>query len=198
MPRQAWAVVFALCASWAAFAAPVPPPRLVTAEAVLKPPGGNPREVAAKLASAPFLSGVVKSRPAAQATLRYECDPAGWLGSRLKPVVDPDRGTVTLRLVDCPRKDAVALLSAVVAAYKADLLGLGHETARLREKELLVRLLIAQQLNAQAGGGAAQMIAVSNFGLATAGPSKAEVEASVVRAPRVVEPGLPGQAGSPR
>jgi hypothetical protein len=188
MSRSFLAFSLALCAPCAALAAPAPPARLVTAEAVLRPPRGNPRDLAARLASAPFLAGVTKSRP------------PGWLASRLKAVVDADRGTVTLRLTDCPRKDAVALLGAVVEAYKAEFMGQVVTTAKLREREVLVRFLIVRQLNAnaQAGVNGAIQLNESNAEMVEAGPTKTEVDASVLQPPRVVQPGLPGRQGPAR
>jgi hypothetical protein len=192
------ALALALCLPCAAQAAPVPPPRLVTAEAVVKPPQGNPRDLAAKLVSAPFLAGVAKS-PTALGPLRWERDPAAWLAARLKAAVDPDRGTVTLRLEGCPRREAVALLSAVVEAYKGDALKRGElAAAQAAQREVLVQLVIAQR-NAQAGG-AIQVIAANNldFDLAPAGPTKAAVDKGVLQAPRIVQPGLPGKGRPPR
>ena len=59
------------------------------------------------------------------------------------------------------------------------------------------RFLIAnqQQANAQAGGGLIQLVVANNLdhAIVEAGPSKAEVDASVVQPPRVVQPGLPGK-----
>jgi hypothetical protein len=170
----------------------VPPHRLVTAEAVLKPLG-NPRDLAAKVVSAPFLTGVAGSR-AGQAGLRWERDPAAWLAARLNAAVDPDRGTVTLRLEGCPRRGAVSLLSAVVEAYKADALGQGRGAAQLRERDVLVRFVLAQQVNAQAGVAGAIQLNESTFDVAALGPSKATVDKSVLRAPRVVQPLVPGMA----
>src|SRR4051812_8648492 len=95
MPRHAWTLTLALCATHAATAAPVPPPRLVTAEAVVKPLNGTARELAARLSSRPFMVEVAKAiRAASPGCLSGEKDPAGWLAARLKVAVDADRGTV--------------------------------------------------------------------------------------------------------
>jgi hypothetical protein len=107
--------------------------------------------------------------------------------------VDADRGTLRLRLEGCPRRDAVALLAAVVEAYKADLLQAGHSAAQLREREVAVRLLIA----AQGANGAP--VNINNLKVlgkyeVVEGLSKAEVDRSVLQPPRVVQPGLPGKA----
>lgn len=176
-----------------AVATPVPPPRLVTAEAVLKPVRNGPRDLAALLTSWPVLNAALRSRATALGCLRHERDPHAWLKSRLKVAVDSDRGTVTLRLADCPRQDAVTLLSAVVEAYKVEVLGRGPNSAKAREREVLVRLLIANQMNAQvAVNGAVQQLVLTN-GVSNAGPTKAEVDSCVLQAPRVVQPGLPGR-----
>jgi hypothetical protein len=191
MARQTWAVALAVCASGAALAAPVPPPRLVTAEAVLKPPKGGSGDLAAKLTSRPLLNSVLRSKAAASlGCLRWENDPHAWLASRLKAGVDSGRGTVAIRLADCPRKDAVALLTAVVEAYKADLLQGGLSAAQ--EKEMrLVRLIIAQQVNGQAGVNGAFQLVGSTLEAAEGGLSKAEVDASVLQTPRIVQAGPP-------
>jgi hypothetical protein len=192
MSRRFLALSLALCAPCAAVAAPVPPPRLVTAEAVVKPPRGDLRELAAKLASAPFLSGVARSRTAAGLACLSGENPSAWLAARLRASVDADRGTVVLRLEGCPRRDAVALLAAVVEAYKADLLQAGRAAAQLREKEVVVRVLLA----AQAANGAP--VNVNNLKVLgkyeeVEGPSRAEADRSVLQPPRVVQPGLPGK-----
>jgi hypothetical protein len=201
MSRRFLALSLALCVPCAAVAAPAPPPRLVTAEAVLKPMRGNPRESAAVLTSRTILNAALRSKAAASlGRLRWEKDPVNWVASRLKATVDADRGTVTVRLADCPRQDAVALLSAVVEAYKADLLGQGRAAAAAQyERAVLVQALVAAQR--QNAGGLPIPIAVT---IDVAGrheggwPSKAEVDASVLRAPRVVQPGLPGKEGAGR
>jgi hypothetical protein len=198
MSKRFLAVSLALCAPFAG-AAPAPPVRLVTAEAVLKPPRGNPRELAAMLTSAQFLSGVAKSRPVVLGRLgglRYEKDPASWLAARLKADVDDGRGTVTLRLVDCPRKDAVARLSAVVEAYKAEMPGQGRR-GRGAGIELRVAFVNPQPnlwAVAVPTGGAIQLVETTTLNGVEAGPTKAEVDASVVQPPRVVQPGLPGKS----
>jgi hypothetical protein len=154
------------------------------------------------LTSRPLLNAVLRSRAAASlGCLSSQKNPHDWLASRLKAAVDSDRGTVTLRLVDCPRKDAVALLTAAVEAYKAEVLGAGREGAKLREREALVQLL---QMNQQANVwgapavGAFQLVGTTTFVTAGAGPSKAEADASVLQAPCVVQPGLPGKEGPAR
>jgi hypothetical protein len=119
MPRYALTLAVALCASHLALAAPAPPQRLATAEAVVAPPMGNPREVAARLLSAEGLATAVRSGGAMSlGCLRGEPKPPAWLAARLSAAVDERRGTVTIRLEGCPSKDAVALLTAVVEAYK--------------------------------------------------------------------------------
>jgi hypothetical protein len=155
------------------------------------------------VASSPFLGGVATSQAAARSGLRHEKNPAGWLAARLKATVDAGRGTVTLRLVDCPRKDAVVLLSAVVEAYGAKLLGRGRKAAQLREREVLVQLmLVNQQANVwgagPAAGGAFQLVGTTTLDPIEVGPSKAEVDGSVLQAPRVVQPGLPGKESPAR
>jgi hypothetical protein len=201
MSWRVLALSLALCAPYGALAAPVPPVRLVTAEAAVKPPRGNPRELAAKLTSAPFLDGVAKSRPVVLGRLgglRYEKDPASWLAARLKADVDTDHGTVTLRLIDCPRRDAVALLSAVVEAYKAEVLSRSRNAEKAREqRDAIVQFVILRQLNANAQAGVNGAVRLNDFAVEVleGGPSEAEVERSVIQSPRVVQPGLPSKSG---
>lgn len=196
MPRHAWTLLLALCASGLAYAAPVPPTRLVTAETVVKPLQGGPRELATRLLSAPLAGAAVRSREAvALGCLSGEKNPTAWLAARLRVSVDEVRGTVTVRLVDCPRRDALALLSAVVEAYKADALGRGRASINARyEQAVGFQILIAaQQANLQPPVNVTfEMVGE------TAGLSKAEVDRSVIQAPRIVQPGLPGMGGSVR
>jgi hypothetical protein len=192
MPRHAWALFLALCASGSVKAAPAPPARLVTAEAVVKPLQGGPRELATRLSSAPLAGAAARSRDAvALGCLSGEKNPASWLAARLRVSVDEVRGTVTVRLVDCPRRDAVALLSAVVAAYKADALGRGRASTSARYEQAVVfqALIAAQQANAPA-----PINVTFDMGFEAPGASKAEMDRCVIQAPRIVQPGLPGQA----
>src|SRR5690349_6959824 len=115
MTRHAWTVGLALCVGPLAVAAPAPPQRLATAEAVVVPLKGNPREVAAWLLSPQTLSSLAQSQ-AGRACLKGEKDIPMWLSKRLRATVDEGRKSVTIRLADCPRADAVALLTAVVDA----------------------------------------------------------------------------------
>ena len=77
--------------------------------AVVAPPKGNPREVAAQLRS----ESVGAVARAGLRCLKGKEDPAGWLAARLRTSVDEKRGTLTIRLVDCPKADAVTLLGAL-------------------------------------------------------------------------------------
>jgi hypothetical protein len=194
MPRHAWALLLALCAAGSVYAAPAPPARLVTAETVVKPLQGGPRELATRLLSAPLAGAAVRSREAvALGCLSGEKNPTSWLATRLRVSVDEVRGTVTVRLVDCPRRDAVALLSAVVEAYKADALGRGRASINARyEQAMVFQILIAAQ---QANAPAPVNVTFEMVGEA-AGVSKAEMDRSVIQAPRIVQPGVPGRGGS--
>lgn len=180
MPRTAWTLALALSATHAATAAPVPPPRLVTAEAVIRPMRVSPQDFAARVVSATFLDGVAKAA-GVKGGLRWGDYPVPWLAARLTATVDADRGTVTLRLADCPRRDAVALLSAVVEAYKAGL----QASRSAVDKETVVWNLGGRQVQRQ--------VILFNEMHYNVGPSKAEVDASVLQAPRVVPPGSPGK-----
>jgi hypothetical protein len=211
MRRPAWAAALTLCASCAALAAPAPPARVAAAEAVVKPPRGDPKGLAAKLASAPFLGAVARSKGAASlGCLSGEKDPAAWLAARLKLATDESRGTVTLRLVNCPARDAVALLNAVVEAYKADSLRQPQVTVVADGGVVLFQAV--QQANGAAapvnrmvklGGVQAKILALpvidtSKSMAQDTGLSKAEVDKSVLQAPKVLRPGLPGPAEAGR
>src|SRR5262245_31370989 len=105
------ACALALCIPAVALAAPAPSLRLVTAEAVVKPPKGNPRGVAAQLAMTPaFLA----AQPHGSALRSMDlANPSTWLASRVQMTADEKHGTITLRVVGCPSKEAVALLTGV-------------------------------------------------------------------------------------
>ncbi|MFO0842200.1 MAG: hypothetical protein U0797_07330 [Gemmataceae bacterium] len=147
--------------------------------------------MAAKLVSKPLLAAVVRSRAEVLTRLAGGQGPTAWLGARLRASADAD-GAVTLRLVDCPRRDAVTLLAAVLDAYKADLLQGGRATAQAKEQEALVRfLIVAQQGNGQAPGNVAVRLMGSIEMEADRGLTRAEVDGSVLQPPRIVPTGIP-------
>src|SRR5438477_95836 len=84
------------------------------------------------------------SRPTRRAFFRLSLAP------RLRTSVDEKRGHITIRLADCPSKDAVALLSAVIDASKASAWRQGavEDTRRLRELERFRRAVALQQAGA--------------------------------------------------
>jgi hypothetical protein len=192
MPRHALTLAVALFAPALAFAAPAPAVRLVTAEAVIVPLKGNPREVAARLTSTSALTSVARS-PAASRRLAGVSDPTRWLGSRLQASVDEKRGAVTLRLADCPGKDAVELLTAVVEAYKAEAFQTDAlAAAKMYEMAFAQGGMKVQQAGqvqlvfaARAAGRGRLMIMNEGFAPDNRG-LKAAIDRSVVQPPRVV------------
>jgi hypothetical protein len=195
MPSHAWTLLLALCASGPVYAAPVPPARLVTAETVVKPLQGGPRDLATRLLSAPLTGAAARSRAAvALGCLSGEKNPSAWLAARLRVTVDEVRGTVTIRLVDCPRRDAVALLSAVVEAYKADALGRGRASINARyEQALVFQALVGIQ---QGNGGPVPINVTFEMVGEAAGVSRAEMDRSVIQAPKILQASVPGRGGS--
>jgi len=135
--------------------APAPPGRLVTAEVVLRlDDPGSLNAVAAKLRSAPVLREVVGWQKVREMScIKAEKDPAGWLASRLEVTGDPKGLSMTLRLVNCPRKDALALLGEVVRVYQQRV---SAESAYLRaiqaEAVMQQQRLVRLQVRGQAGG----------------------------------------------
>jgi hypothetical protein len=167
MNRQARTLTLALCLPALALAAPAPAVRLVTAEAVVKPPNGNAREVAARLAAAPT-------------------------AARVRTAVDERRGTVTLRVAGCQKKEALALLAAAVEAYKAD---------ALRQFDFLVDVGDSKELLIAIGpGGVAQVrrTGVPGVPMRDAGAVRAAIDRSVLQPPRVVPAGVFGRDAATR
>jgi hypothetical protein len=197
MPRHTWALAVALCAPALGSAAPAPQQRLVTAEAVVAPHKANPREAATRLTSATVLEGVVRSQAAARlACLRGEKDPARWLAARLRVSVDDKRDHVVLRLVDCPRSDAIALLTAVVEAYTG---GSRHDRAvyaAQQQREAQIQFLIAVQA-AQAGGGGVPWAAIDTSSYYD-GSLRGARQGTVIQAPRIVPAPVFGRAAPAR
>lgn len=183
MPRHFFLLALALCAPATLLAAPAPALQLVTAEAVVAYFKGNPREIAARLASPATLRNAVQSQGAG-ILLAGEKDPAAWLASRLRTTVDERQGSITILLSDCPKKDAVKLLSAVVAAYKANIRdqnsGTVEDRQRLERAVFVRRIMLAQA----AQGGA--VIALSDSEAVNANPNHAMMEKVVLQAPRIV------------
>jgi len=148
MRRHALALALALglLPAGQAMGAPAPPDRLVTAEVVLRlddPAALN--AIAAKLRSAQVLREVVGGQKVRQMTcIKGEKDPAGWLASRLEVTGDPKGLSMTLRLVNCPRKDALALLGEVVRVYQQRV---SAESAYLRA--IAADSVMPQQLDVQ-------------------------------------------------
>jgi hypothetical protein len=152
----ALALALGLLPAGLAMGAPAPPDRLVTAEVVLRlddPAALN--AVAAKLRSAPVLRVVVGGQKVREMScIKAEKDPAGWLASRLEVKGNPKERSMTLRLVNCPRKDALALLGEVVRVYQQRVRA---ESAYLRaiqaEAAMQQQLNVQLQVMGQAGGG---------------------------------------------
>jgi hypothetical protein len=187
----ALALAFGLLPAGPAPAAPAPPDRMVTAEVVLRldDPGAL-NAVAAKLRSAPVLREVVGWQKARQMScIKAETDPAGWLASRLEVTGNPKERSMTLRLVSCPRKDALALLGEVVRVYQQRV---SAESAYLRaiqaEEVMLQQLNVRLQLRGQAGGGLVILQApVQAGGLRTLHrPAPASGPSLVLKPPRLV------------
>lgn len=195
MTRHAWTLVLVLSTASLTLAAPAPPQRLVTAEAVVAPPKANPREVSAKLLSGPILSATVRSSPAQSlACLREEKDPSAWLASRLRTTIDEKKGTLTIRLADCPKADAVAVLTAVVEAYKSIArqdLRAGSSAAELEIEQrqarmgraLRLKVLVGAQ-NARIAGG--QLLMEIESALPDERSLKSALDRTVLQGPRIL------------
>src|SRR5262245_6728447 len=96
-------------------AAPAPPSRAATAEAILTLGDANPQQVAKHLRTADVLRAIVQSPKARQlACLKREKNPETWLAARLDVGVDERRRALTIRVVGCHKNDALPLLSAVL------------------------------------------------------------------------------------
>jgi hypothetical protein len=187
----ALALALGLLPAGPAPAAPAPPGRLVTAEVVLRlDDPGSLNAVAAKLRSAPVLREVVGGQKVRQMTcIKGEKDPAGWLASRLEVTGDPKERSMTLRLVNCPRKDARALLGEVVRVYQQRV---GAESAYLRAIQadsVMLPQLNVQQVMGQAGGGGLVILQapVQVGGLSTLHrPAPASGPSLVLKPPRLI------------
>jgi hypothetical protein len=137
--------------------APAPPVRLVSAEVVLRV--HDP-------AAVPALLALLKSRAVLGELARWEktkqlgclkgvADSVAWLAARLELTGNPKERSMTLRLVNCPRKDALALLTEVVRVYEQRV----SPESRLRYTQIAVEQLAAQQalvFQLQAVGGQVQ------------------------------------------
>jgi hypothetical protein len=96
-------------------AAPAPMSRAV-AETEVRLRGGDAKKVAEELRSQAFIAAVLKDqRTASLGCLKGQTAPASWLAGRLK--VRSVRDGLRISLENCPAKDALVLLSAVVAAH---------------------------------------------------------------------------------
>jgi hypothetical protein len=116
---SALALVLGLLPTVPAPAAPAPPPRLGSAEAVVAYTGPDARQAASRLHSALVLDAVVRAREGRRlGCLAREKDPAVWLAARLRARVVRGGRAIAIRVVDCPRKDALPLVWAVVGAYQ--------------------------------------------------------------------------------
>src|SRR5262245_47428579 len=157
------ALALALCLPALTFAAPAPSGRPVTAEAVVKPLGGNARETAARLASLPAV---------ARATM----------------AVDERRGTVTLRLAGSTSKEAIAALTAAVEAYKAQALQEHSPAFQATYRDLMLGAM--EQGGGGFGGFRSGLRAIP---AADPALLKAAIDRSVLQAPRVVPAGVFGR-----
>jgi hypothetical protein len=158
------ALALALCIPALTFAAPAPSGRHVTAEAVIQPLGGNPREAAARLSSVPA-------------------------AAKVQTVVDEKHGTITFRLVGCAGKDAISVLTAAVEAYKQQ--ALQEQTPAYQAKCREEMLGAMQQGNGPWGGGL--KCGLVKLPAADLAPLKAAIDRSVIQAPRVVRAGVFGR-----
>jgi hypothetical protein len=123
--------------------APAPPVRLVSAEVVLRvnDPAAVPR-LAARLKSRAVLGELARWQTTRQlGCLKGVADPAEWLASRLEVSGNPKERSMTLRLVNCPRKDALTLLNEVVRVYEQRV----SPESRLRHLNAEVDLLVRRQ-----------------------------------------------------
>src|SRR5262249_51227185 len=123
--------------------APAPPVRLVSAEVVLRvnDPAAVPR-LAARLKSRAVLGELARWQKTRQlGCLMGVADPAEWLAWRLEVSGNPKERSMTLRLVNCPRKDALALLNEVVRFYEQRV----SPESRLRHLNAEVDLLVRRQ-----------------------------------------------------
>ena len=152
---SALALALGLLPAGPAPGAPAPPVRLVSAEVVLRvnDPAAVPR-LAARLKSRAVLGELARWQTTRQlGCLMGVADPAEWLASRLEVSGNPKERSMTLRLVNCPRKDALALLGEVVRVYQQRV---SAESAYLRaiqaEAVMQQQRLVRLQVRGQAGG----------------------------------------------
>src|SRR4051812_19786087 len=119
--KQAFLMSLAVAlAASAALAAPSPTPRTAAAEFTLS--AGNDegaKQLVERIRSYTFLDGVARRADAGKLTcLKGEPNKAAWLASHLQAEVKEtkDQGKVLrVRLVDCPARDALALVKSVAA-----------------------------------------------------------------------------------